>query len=236
MTTPPTTPELFKELHALRKHLRDLQAEIDAGPRVHKTRTNQLQAAKLSLEAAHESIKQLKLKQKNDEGSLKQEEQTLDKYERQLTEAKSSKEFEAKKHEIEMAKSRISELEDAILTAMTSIEEQTANLPNVEQRWADAQKEFAEFEKEAAERMGRLKSESEIANKKLQELEPLLPPVAKSRYDRLVKAYGADALSAIVGRTCQHCHVTITEQCRIDLLSGRFASCPNCDRCLYIQD
>src|SRR5437868_2636529 len=129
----------LRECHRLRVHLRDLQAEIDRGPRVLKEHQDELEAARQEHQAHHDSIKALKLKQRDDEGTLKQTEARLTKLEEQLTGISVQKEYAAKELEIAHAKEKRGELEDAILAAITELEEKTAAIPAVEEKWAAAQ-------------------------------------------------------------------------------------------------
>src|SRR4051812_21461658 len=112
-------PPILKELHRLRRHLRDLQTEIDLGPRVLKARQATLATEQQAHADAYDTIKKLKLKQKDDEGALKQTEQRIAKSESDLNTAGSKKEFDAKQSEIAQGRAKRGELEDAIIAAMT---------------------------------------------------------------------------------------------------------------------
>ena len=63
------------------------------------------------------------------------------------------------------------DLEDAILTTMTEIEERTAAIPAVEKKWADAQAEFEQYKQEAAERLERLLADQAATQAELAEAE-----------------------------------------------------------------
>ena len=65
----------------------------------------------------------------------------------------------------------VGELEDAILTAITEIEERTAKLPDVDKQWAEAQKEFATAQAEGKERLERMLADQKDAQAKLAETE-----------------------------------------------------------------
>src|SRR5581483_11498712 len=118
----PISP-ILKELHRLRRHLRDLQTEIDLGPRVMKIQQQKLAAEEQAHTDAHETLKRLKIQQKEDEVSLKETEQRLLKLQADMNMAGSKKEYDAKQSEIVQATARKGELEDAILAEMTEIEE-----------------------------------------------------------------------------------------------------------------
>ncbi len=231
----PASP-ILKELHRLRRHLRDLQSEIDLGPRVMKVQQQTLDAEEQAHKDAHESLKRLKIQLKEDEVSLKATEQRLVKLAADMNLAGSKKEYDAKQSEINQATVKRGEYEDAILTRMSQIEERTAGLPAVEKRWADAQAEFEQSRKDGRERLERLIADQKKTQAELAEAEKKLTPEMKGPYDRLVKSFGADALAAVVGRSCQHCRTAITEQQRLNLLNGAFMTCSQCARILYLVE
>jgi predicted nucleic acid-binding Zn-ribbon protein len=231
----PVSP-ILKELHRLRKHLRDLQAEIDLGPRVMKLQQQKLTAEEQAHKDAHETLKRLKLQLKEDEVSLKATEQRLLKLAADMNMAGSKKEYDAKQSEINQANVKKGEFEDAILSGMTQVEERTAGLPDVEARWTEAQKEFEQYKQDARERLERLVADQKASLAELAEVEKKLPPEIKSPYDRVVKTFGADGLAAVVGRSCQHCRTAITEQQRLNLLGGAFMTCSQCARILYLVE
>lgn len=232
----PLLTDIFRECHRLRKHIRDLQAEIDRGPRVLKARQETLEGERQEHHDHHEKIKKLKLKQRDDEGTLKQTDNRLAKLEDQLTGISVQKEYDAKKSEISQARAKKGELEDAILTTMTEIEEMTAAIPAVEKKWADAQKDFAEFQKEAAERMERLKADQEASRTALAKTEEGIPEEYRSRYDMIVKKHGPDALAGVKERICQGCRTKLTEQRQVEIRDGAFILCSTCGKMLYPQD
>lgn len=231
----PASP-VFRELHRQRKHLRDLQSEIDLGPRVMKLQQQKLESEERAHKDAHETLKRLKIQLKEDEVSLKATEQRLAKLAADMNLAGSKKEYDAKQSEIDQATARKGEYEDAILSGMAEIEERTAALPGVDRRWADAQKEFEQSKQDARERLERLVADQKATQAELAEAEKRLTPEMKGPYDRLVKSYGADAMAAVVGRSCQHCRTAITEQQRLNLLAGAFMACSQCARILYLVE
>jgi uncharacterized protein len=227
---------ILRECHRLRKHLRSLQEEIDRGPRVMKAQQAKLAAEEQAYKDAYDKIKQLKLKLKDDEGSLKQLETHLGKLFTRSMEVTTMKEMDATRAETATANAKKGELEDAILAGMTEIEERTADLPNVEARWANAQKEFAQYQVDAKERLERMIEDQKLSTAELAKKDAELPPEVKSLYDRQVKAHGADGLAGVVGRVCQHCRATLTEQQRNEMLRGRFLTCPSCYRAMYLAE
>lgn len=230
-----TIPLLLREAHRLRRHLRELKSEIDLAPRVLKVREQKLAAAKQAHADAHDHIQKLKLKIRDDEGTLKQANAQLAKFEKQLNDAGSPKEYEGKQSEIRQAKEKIEALEEAILLGMEELEQKTADLPNVDRTWADAQAGFEQFKLDAKETLERLQADQKQTLGELAKIDAALPPAVKSQYDRLIKAYGPDGLTAVSGKVCGQCRVAIAEQSRNEITAGKFVCCSTCGRALYME-
>lgn len=226
----------LRECHRLRVHIRDLLAEIDRGPRVLKARQDDLEAARAEHAEHYEAVKRLKLKQRDDEGTLKQTETRLAKLEAQLIDLAVAKERAAKESEIAQARAKKAELEDAILATIMELEEKTAAVPAVEQKWADAQTEFAEFQTEAAERLERMRRDLDESRAALEQRDAELPDAAKRTYDTVVRAKGPDALAGAKARVCQACRATMTETQYANLRGGEFRTCSACGRVLYAAE
>ena len=229
----PTVTDTLRECHRLRKHLKALQEEIDRGPRVLKAQQARLDAEQHSHKDHHDTITKLKLKQRDDEGTLKQTEVRLAKLEEQLTGISNQKEYAAKQSEIAQAKEKKGGLEDAIIATMTELEQKVGEVPAVEKQWADAQAEFKQARIDAAERMERLKEEQAAATALLAATEVHLPVKVKTNYDFLTKYHGPDAMAAVQNATCQGCRTTLTQQKMLELGSGTYLTCPMCQKMLY---
>lgn len=221
----------LKECHRLRRLLRDLQSEIDLGPRLSRDQLATRAEAEQAHAAAHAAVAALKLKIREDEVTLKQMAVQLAKFEKQLETA--GKEYDAKQTEIRHAKERIAATEEGVLASMEELDARTAALPDADAVWVEAQRQYDEDQAEGKERLDRLAAEHARASAELADVETLLPADAKAHYDRLVKRHGADALAAGTGKVCGHCRTTLTEQQKYDMQAGKFICCPNCGRALY---
>jgi predicted nucleic acid-binding Zn-ribbon protein len=225
---------LLRELHRLRKHIRDAQAEIDRGPRVLKAHQTKLAGQEKALADAKDALKHRKADILTGEAQVKSLNAALAKHEKQLDTLTDPRQIEAKQHDIQNTKDLIAKQEDDLLTAMSDVDERTAAIPGLETALTKAKADFAVYEKEAAERMARLKEEVATATKALATEDAKVPAAIKGQYDRLVKAHGADALAAVVDHACSHCRVNITAQDEHDIRADLFTCCKNCGRALYL--
>src|SRR6476659_6752865 len=92
-------PTIFRECHRLRRHLRDLKEEIERGPRALQAQRARLAAEEQAHKDAYEKIKELKLKQKEEESLLKSYEADLAKLFQRSMVVTTMKEMEATRHE-----------------------------------------------------------------------------------------------------------------------------------------
>ena len=226
---------LLKELHRLRKLIRDAQAEIERGPRVLKAHQTKLAGQEKALADAKDALKHRKADVLTGEASIKSLNQSLAKHEKQLDTLTDQRQIEAKEHDIANTKELIAKTEEDTLTAMADVDERAAKIPDLEAALAKAKADFAAYEKDAAERLVRLKDEVKVATTALAAEEAKIPPGIRGQYDRLVKAHGADAFAAVENQTCTHCRVGITQQGLADLRAGvEFICCRNCGRAQYM--
>jgi predicted nucleic acid-binding Zn-ribbon protein len=223
----------LRECHRLRKHLRELQAEIERGPRLLAGRQETLEAERQEHAAHHDAITKLKVKQRTDEVTLKETETRLAKLEAQLINIGVPKEIAAKESEIAQAKAKRGDLEDSILGTIGTIEEMTAAVPAVEKKWAEAQADFAEFQREAVERLERLKVEQENSRVALAKAEAEVPEEIRAKYDAMVRVHGPEAMAAVKNKTCQGCRTSLAQQRMLDIQAGGLVFCPNCGKMLY---
>lgn len=228
-----TVPDILRECHRLRVFRRELQSEIELGPRVQKMQQAELEKQRQTHKDAHDTLNKLKLKVKSDEGTLKQLEAHLNQLHFRSLQVTTMREMEATRLEIAQATEKKNALEETILSTMAEIDERTADLPNVEARWKKAQEDFARQQEEAKERLERLKQELDSSAQELERLESHLPAKVKAVYVKLVTSYGPDGIAAVKERVCQFCRTTLPEQKWIELRNGVFHVCSECGRALY---
>jgi uncharacterized protein len=226
---------LLREIHRLRKLIRDAQGEIDRAPKVLKAAQAKLAGVEKSVADAKEELKKRKAGVLTAEAQIKSLNQTLKKHEKQSEGLTSPRDIEAKSHDIQNTKDLIAKQEEEYLLAVTDVDERTAKTPGLDASLVKAKADFASFEKDASERIARLKEEVAAASKLLAVEEVKIPQHMRGQYDRLLKAHGADALAAAENQSCSYCRVGITAQQLADIQKeSEFLCCRNCGRGLYL--
>jgi uncharacterized protein len=225
---------ILREIHRLKRFAKDLQSEIERGPRLLRGQQVKVARQEELYKEAQDELKRLKVASHEKEVQLKATLQQIDKHERQLNEAASKKEYDALKAEIASDKRKCSQLEDDILESLTQIEERTAQLPESEQAVRRAKAEYTDYEKNAEGRLAGLRQQFEETQRQIEQIEATLPDDVQPHYARLIAARGEDSLAPVENRTCMACYTEITAQSANELHQGKFVFCKNCGRALYL--
>jgi uncharacterized protein len=227
---------ILREIHRLRNHAQNLQSRIDLAPKQLKAQQNLVANREEELKQGHDGVKKFKVGIHEREVSIKAENQLIAKYQKQLNDISSKKEYDALKHEIAGVEVKIKALEEEMLGAMMELDEKTAKLPALEEAVKKAKAEFAAFERDYQTRLDTWSKERGGVDKLVADEEAKLPPEALAQYIRLVKAMGADALAAVEGKTCTACYTEMTTQYHHNVMLQQFVLCRNCGRVLYQKD
>jgi predicted nucleic acid-binding Zn-ribbon protein len=227
---------IFRELHRLRKHAKDLQDQLERGPRLIQGQHAKAARQEDAYREAQETLKRLKVAMHDHEVTLKATHGLIAKHQKQLNEAGGSKEYAALQSEIAAERKRGQELEDAILEGMAAADEQAAKLPEIEAAVRKAKEEAAQYEQTARQRLAGFAEQLEVARKQIAETEAGLSEEVRPLYDRLVTARGEDGMAVVQGRNCVACNTSITAQNYNDLLAERLVFCKACGRVLYLPE
>jgi predicted nucleic acid-binding Zn-ribbon protein len=227
---------IFREVHRLRRHARDLEEQIGRVPR--QLKAQQAKAARQEglVRECQEAIKHLKVQAHEKEVALKATHGLIAKHQKQLNEAASKKEYDALRAEIDGDREKCRRLEDEILAGWAEREEREAQLPELEKALRQAREEHDRFEEEAGRRRADLAGQLNDALGRLAGVEATVPETIRPQYARIVGALGADALAPVRDRTCSACHTEITAQNYNELQQEMFVACKSCGRILYLPE
>jgi len=227
---------ILREIHRLRKNAKETQTRIDQGPQKLKAQQDRVARQEDTLHKAQDELKHLKVDTHQKEVSLKTVDEKIKKYEKQLADIMSKKEYDALKTELAHAREQAGKLEDEILGVMAQVEEKAARIPELEKNLKEGRAQVEQFVRDYDERMARFAQEQKDVLQKLAEVEAALPEEIRPHYDRLIKMKNEDALALVEGRICTACYTEITAQSEQELLRGWFILCKNCGRIMYLAE
>ncbi len=228
--------EQLRTLHSTHLRLEDLRGGAEQAERSLRKYQHKIEQQQKQLEAAQEAIKKSKAASHHKEISIKENEDKMEKYRKQMNDVKTKKEYDALRHEIDNAKQATRAIEDEILELMGTIEEKSRELPAHEKAIAEARAEQKLAEAELAQRQSAMGERLSGAQAELKAAEEALPADVRIQYQRLLQAHGHDALSPIEGHSCGGCYTELTPQNYNDLRAGRLVACKNCGRLLYLAE
>lgn len=228
--------ELMVTLHRFHRQLTELRYRLKKGERLIEYNKTRLIAAQQELEKRSAEQTRMRLVVKESETRLKTFEEALKKRRTQLGEAKTNKEHQALKDQIELDERTCSSLADEVLAALeevdlfsSTVEEARKEVEQISALIAKAQAEFTEEQPV-------IQADIVTYTARLAKQEEELPFPFEEPYRRLVeKLGGEEALAPIInGNYCGHCNTLIPIHFVADICNGRPFTCQVCGRLLYV--
>jgi predicted nucleic acid-binding Zn-ribbon protein len=181
-------------------------------------------------------LSRAELEKRKAEGELADLREKLKKYQTQLRNVQSSREYSAALNEIDGVEKairgtedRFLELEEEIETTRTDLEAREKNLPTETEQHEERLKDWR-----AAQRV--INEELSKAKEEIVQLEAAIPPRDRAEFHRLVDKKHGLAVVLAVGGSCSACHVKIRPAAMQILKQGReIIYCDSCKRILYYE-
>jgi predicted nucleic acid-binding Zn-ribbon protein len=227
---------LIREIHRLRHFIRELQEQIERAPRQLRAQQAKVARQEELQREGQEALKKLKVAAHEKEVSLKATHTQIAKHQQQMQTATNKKEYDALQSEIKHEREQIGKIEDEILNVMSETEERTAKLPELEQNVQQAKQEFVAWQAGSKDRVAGFETQLREAQTQLQVVEERLPKAVLPQFQRVVNAYGPEAMSAVKNGCCVSCSTEITAQAQNELLAENFVMCKACGRILYLPE
>lgn len=202
--------------------------------------SNRLTALEGKMASRAEAISCLRKKIKKLEGDRaainyhrKQSEEEL--YGGKITSPKELTQLERKIEEYRQAEGKV---EEELLQDMYSLEEQEKELNDLKSEYAGFKRKLQARKKEWKEKKDVLEDEKETLEKEEKRLAALLPPVLKTRFDRLKETMKGIVVAPVKDKTCGVCHVLLSPGIMEKVRKGGLSppACENCGRLLIMVE
>ncbi|WP_437191257.1 zinc ribbon domain-containing protein [Planctomicrobium sp. SH527] len=223
----------FGHLHSLHVRLKDILDQLGKGPRQIKVRQTRIAEAEQQLVLREQELKDARAAVDRKNLDLKSKESHLLDLQGKLNTASSNREFDIIKGQMEADRVAKAVLEDEILEWLDRVDARSADVTATKKQIVDLTEDLkvysAEFDVKAVE----LRDRENHLRAKIKEVETIIPNELKVQYDRLVEAYGAEAMASSENGMCNQCFVSLTPQHRVLVNSGKLMICSVCGRLLY---
>jgi hypothetical protein len=221
-------------LQKLDKKMTDISLFLDNIPSQIEKINEKIETSSKIITLAKEKMVQNQKKRRDLEAEVKDIKVRMSKYNLQLNEIKTNKEYSSLLKEIEEAKKKVDALEEKIITEMLAADEIEEEIKAADQKYKEGQVKFLK-EKDILQQK---RNEFEEKRKKLiqekDELVPKIPSEQVSLYLKISPKKNGVALSPVLDDFCSMCHVRIRPQVLNELKSlEKVILCENCGRILY---
>ena len=183
---------------------------------------------------AKEKMVQNQQKRRELEAAVKDIKEQISKYNRQLNEVKTNKEYSILLKEIEEAKQKDNDMEEEIISEMLSADEIEDEIKTASQKYNDVEENFSKEKDVLQQKKNKFEAKRDKLNQKKEKLVPEIPSDQVSLYLKIYKRNSGIALSPVKEEFCSLCHLRIRPQV-INELKGKekIILCENCGRILY---
>lgn len=228
-----TAAEGLQRLHQLHLQLEEVREKLAQGPRRIKAAQQRVEKREAEIGELKERLTQLKMTADQKSLQLKTNEANIAQLKARLNAAKTNKEFDVIKSQIDADTMANSVLEDEILAVLEKIDLLKDEIAAAEQQRDTAREEEQRTVRQIESVAPQLREEAAKLEEALVAAERILPEKVRVDYRRLVSAHGADALARVERQTCQACSVRIRPNTQVALNMGKYVFCDSCGRLLY---
>jgi len=226
--------EKLINLQKLDKEITDVSLLLENIPTRIEEINKKIETSSQIVTLAKKNMAQNQKKRRELEAEVKDIKEQISKYNRQLNEVKTNREYSSLLKEIEEGRQKVNNLEDEIISEMLSADEIEDEIKATSLKYSEAEEKFSK-EKDALqkEKKGLEAKRAKLTQEK-EELTPKIPSEQLNLYLKIFKKKRGIALSPVNEEFCSMCHMRIRPQV-INELKGKdkIILCENCGRILY---
>ncbi len=222
--------ETMQAVEAVEERIAGIPAEV---ARLEKD----LLAAQQEVDATRASLQELQKDRRKLEVELMGIEAKIGKYQTQLLEVKSNKEYQTLLHEIETCRAERAALDEKILLEMEAAEQRNAQVRAFEERLKDRRRATEEGKRRLDEALQALRREKDVRVEEGRRLSAAIPAHFLDPFLRVARQRKGLALVAVREELCGGCHVRVMPKLiqQVRRATGLIA-CDSCKRFLYVLD
>ena len=226
--------EKLISLQKLDKEITDVSLFLENIPSKIEEINKKIETSSQIVTLAKEKMTQNQKKRRDLEAAAKDIKEQISKYNRQLNEVKTNREYSILLKEIEEAKQKDNDMEEEIISEMLSADEIEDEIKTASQKYSEAEEKFSKEKDVLQQEKKKFEAKRDKLNQKKEKLVPKIPSDQVSLYLKIYKRNSGIALSPVKEEFCSLCHLRIRPQV-INELKGKekIILCENCGRILY---
>ncbi|MBA7527985.1 hypothetical protein ES705_20168 [subsurface metagenome] len=226
--------EKLINLQKLDKEITDISLFLENIPSKTEEINKKIETSSQIVTLAKEKMTQNQKKRRDLEAAVKDIKEQISKYNRQLNEVKTNREYSILLKEIEEAKQKDNDMEEEIISEMLSADEIEDEIKTASQQYSKAEEKFSKEKDVLQQEEKKFEAKRDKLNQRKEKLVPKIPSDRVSLYLKIYKRKSGIALSPVKEEFCSLCHLRIRPQV-INELKGKekIILCENCGRILY---
>jgi uncharacterized protein len=221
--------EIDMKLDKVREERGDLPERVESLTNVISEKDNLIEVQK-------QEVKSLTVENKKAELELNSSKEKLKKYQDQLYQVKTNKEYDAISQETENVQKTIDELETNILSVDERIENLTTSNENMEKELIELRNDFQDSNSELQAKINASSEEENILRQERDIVQNKLTRQQLSAYDRIREAKKGMAVASCNGGICSGCYSFVPPQKVVEIRNmKRLYYCESCGRILVFD-
>lgn len=229
--------KLLIELQGLDSRIFKFEDELESIPENIKEMEEAFKEKSVNLKKAEDDLKALQVKRKQREGDLEAKEGTIKKYQTQLYQVKTNKEYSALQEEIGRARADNSLVEEDIIKMLDQIDAANTQIANEKEVLKQEEVKLGAEKKRMNDDAGRIKTELEALKTQRKALAEKVDKDILKKYERIVKSKDGLAVVPVANEACQGCFRVMPPQVINEIkMKTAMVYCENCARILYIEE
>ncbi len=226
--------EKLINLQKLDKEITDVSLFLENIPSKIEEINKKIETSSQIVTLAKEKMAQNQKKRRDLEAAVKDIKEQISKYNRQLNEVKTNKEYSILLKEIEEAKQKDNDMEEGIIREMLSADEIEDEIKAASQKYSETEEKFSKEKDVLQQEKKKFEAKRDKLNQKKEKLVLKIPSDQVNNYLKIYKRNSGIALSPVKEEFCSLCHLRIRPQV-INELKGKekIILCENCGRILY---
>jgi uncharacterized protein len=222
------------DLQALDARIGTLEGDLARLPREIDAVHVGVNDARAAVESAKARLDAARKNQRAKETDLEDNRIKRQKFEGQLYQVKTNKEYSAVLSEIEDVKQEKARIEEEILGFMEQQERAAADVKDAEGRFKAREAEGRVEEAALAQKLSGVEADLAVVRSERGQLARELPPIVLADYDKILRHRGVAVVEVTKPNFCGGCHVTMTPQRLQELRQqNTLIHCESCGRYLY---
>jgi len=229
--------KLLIELQGLDTQILRIERELESIPQALKKMDDAFEEKKSNLKRSEDALKALQMKRKEKEMDLESKEGSIKKFQAQLNQVKTNKEYSALNGEIGRTRADNSLIEEEILKIFDQMDAENQKIAKEKEFLKSEEGKLAQQKKKFDEEIGRIKAEADGLNAQRALLAGKIDKAVLTKYERIVKSKDGLAVVPVEGNSCQGCFRILPSQVIHEIRTKKeLVCCGSCARILYIEE